>query len=40
MVGERRVPCIGHITLILFNSLHKAGETEAQFEKGEKSVGE
>lgn len=34
------MPYIGHITLILFNSLRKAGETEARFEEGEESVGE
>lgn len=29
------MPCTGHNTLIPLNPLDKAGETEAQFEKGE-----
>lgn len=34
------MPCIGHNTLIPFNSLDRVGETKAQFKKGEKSVKE
>lgn len=34
------MPCTGHNTLILFNPLDKAGETEAQLEKGEESMDE
>lgn len=32
--------CVGHNTPIPFNPLNQAGETEAQFEKGEKLVDE
>lgn len=35
-----KMPCTGHNTLILFNPLDKAGETEAQLENGEESMDE